>query len=225
MQCPTHPSHSAAATKEIKEPTRSRQSDRTNATLVGLESPNQTIHETGSGPDHGYYQAMILPIQNMPASESFFLDGTNYTYATADISNGQGGITVSPGEQGWEHMLIHNDLISGFGVDNTGALQEGLQNAQNAPSQNNLPQDVQANRSTQGSPSMKVSPPPMKGVSCKSPARYWSPSPIPTPTFHATSTPKPTVGPTSTPSAAPTASPTPKPTFVDSWFTMISNPV
>ena len=96
----------------------------------------------------------------------FAIGGSTYGYNTANIPTGTPGVmTTSPGERAWEHMLIHNDLVSAFQTDETGAITEGLKGATNAPSA--LKSTVSADKSKTGTASRAVSSPP-KNATCTS---------------------------------------------------------
>jgi len=118
--------------------------------------------------DHIYYQTQSGFLSGMPATVTFTLGGTAYTYDTANVPTGTPHeYRTSQGEGAWEHMLIHNDLVSAFGADNTGALTEGLQGANNPPA--NPSATAETNRSTTGTSSRAVTAP-SKTASCKTTA-------------------------------------------------------
>ncbi|MGD0967667.1 MAG: hypothetical protein ABR949_05210, partial [Candidatus Aquilonibacter sp.] len=125
------------------------------------QDPTQILYHEA---DHIYYEGQSGFFQNMPTTTTFSIGGSTYDYNTANIQSGTAGVlTNSPGELAWEHMLIHNDLVSNFGTDQTGALAEGFLGATNPPS--NVSTAVSANQSTQGTSSLSINPPP-KTASC-----------------------------------------------------------
>jgi len=132
------------------------------------QDPTQILyHET----DHLYYESQPGFLSNMPSSATFTINGTTYDYNTANIPcttcSIPGELTNSPGEQAWEHMLIHNDLVNAFGTDETGALQEGLAGAINAPSTGALSATAAADKSKTGVSSRSIASAP-RNATCTS---------------------------------------------------------
>jgi len=135
------------------------------AEATGQDPTEIIYHEM----DHLYYESQPGFFSNMPSSTTFAIGGTTYSYNTANIPSGNGW-TNSPGEMAWEHMLIHNDLVNAFGVnegDQTGAITEGLQHATNAPAKNALNSTAAADKSKTGTSSRAVAPPP-RSATCTS---------------------------------------------------------
>ena len=100
------------------------------------QDPAQLVYHEA---DHLYYWSLPGFLTGMPNSATFTITGTTYVYNTANLrTNTANVMTISPGEQGWEHMLIDTDIKNAFGTDTTSAASSGLTAATNAPSPANL---------------------------------------------------------------------------------------
>jgi hypothetical protein len=80
--------------------------------------------------DHHFYQgANKFPSKcDAPGNgctASFTYAGTTYVWHVQPVKQG-GGYVVGQGRQDFEHLLIHNDLVTAFQSDNTGALAEAF---------------------------------------------------------------------------------------------------
>jgi hypothetical protein len=121
--------------------------------------------------DHVYYETQTGYYNNPPATTTFAINGATYNYSTAlvPLPSTPGAMTQSTGFDGWEHMLIHNDVVNAFqGADKTAALEEGLSNATNPPA--NIANVVATDTAKTGISSRAESAPSLSAV-CKSPTQ------------------------------------------------------
>lgn len=83
--------------------------------------------------DHGFYDFTAGTTTQLSPTMSATIGGTTYTWTIYTVG-ANGAITVNQsGFDGYQHMMIHDDLVSAYGTDTTGALKEALQTANNAP--------------------------------------------------------------------------------------------
>lgn len=129
------------------------------------QDPTQVLfHEY----DHVYYGlgAMNPNSTSMPTTATATLDGVVYTYSLAPVLDSQGNGVTSPGWDGYQHMLIHNDLIANYGFDDTGALLSALTEANNAVSPTQAQQMASSDAATSATFSWRPTAPPSDNNQC-----------------------------------------------------------
>ncbi len=105
----------------------------TNDVSVSNQDPSQILfHEL----DHYYYEnGPFVPNNSYPNSATAMIGGITYTWTLTPVQNSNGTWSTSAGYDGYEHLLVHDDIVNKFKTtDTTGALQEALQEADNPPS-------------------------------------------------------------------------------------------
>lgn len=83
--------------------------------------------------DHAYYDHTTRYSDQFNPTMSATIGGVTYTWLIYKV-DASGAIEFnSSSYDGYQHMLIHDDLVAAYGSDDTGSLQEALTESQNAP--------------------------------------------------------------------------------------------
>lgn len=83
--------------------------------------------------DHAWYDDTAVNSNQFNPIMSATLGGATYNWTIYTVAQ-NGDITFnSKGYDGYQHMMIHDDIVAAYGSDKTGALEEALSEADNAP--------------------------------------------------------------------------------------------
>lgn len=127
-------------------------------------SGNDPVQSLFQELDHIYYSfGPMAPTVNLPKTGTLNIGGTSYNYGLFPVNQ-----QLPSSYFGYQHGLIHDDLFNAFGSDQTGALQEALQQANNPPQNPAAIANQNRNRLALGSPSF--APPNLRGQTCTSSA-------------------------------------------------------
>lgn len=83
--------------------------------------------------DHAWYAHTTSNTAFVSPTMSATIGGVSYSWTLYSISSSGSPNLNSNGWNGYQHMLIHDDLVHDFGTDKTGALGEALAAANNPP--------------------------------------------------------------------------------------------
>ena len=95
---------------------------------AGQNAVQMLFHEF----DHGWYSETTASSSVMSPTMSAVIGAVTYRWTLYRRERGK-TILNSIGWNGYQHMLIHDDLVADFGSDKTGALFEALQAADDPP--------------------------------------------------------------------------------------------
>lgn len=97
---------------------------------LGQSAAEIAFHEY----DHAYYDETANNSDQFSPTMSATIGGTTYTWTVYTV--GSNGVTSfnNTGYDGYQHVMIHSDIVGAFGSDSTGALEEALHESNNPPS-------------------------------------------------------------------------------------------